>query len=64
MFENGKQYTFNTRDSGLMKYNGTKVEIIRPLTDEECDIEDVGDMYKVRFYDGYIRDAFEDELSW
>ena len=54
---------FNTTDSELKKYNGTEVEIIRPLTEKECDIEDVGNMYKVRFYDGYVRDAFEDELN-
>ena len=54
---------FNTTDSELKKYNGTEVEIIRPLTEKECDIADVGNMYKVRFFDGYERDAFEDELS-
>lgn len=54
---------FNTTDSELKKYNGTEVEVIRPLMEKECDIEDVGNMYKVRFYDGYERDAFEDELS-
>ena len=54
---------FNTTDSELEKYNGTEVEVIRPLTEKECDIADVGNMYKVRFYDGYERDAFEDELS-
>ena len=54
---------FNTTDSELKKYNGTEVEIIRPLTGKECDIADVGNMYKVRFYDGYERDAFEDELT-
>lgn len=54
---------FTTKDSELQKYNNTEVEVIRPLTSEECDIEDVGYMYKVRFYDGYIRDVFEDELS-
>lgn len=54
---------FNTIDSELIKYDGTEVEIIRPLTEEECDIEDVGNMYKVRFFDGYEFDVFEDELS-
>ena len=54
---------FNTTDSELMKYNGTEVKVIRPLTEKECDIEDVGNMYKVRFYDGYECDAFEDELN-
>ena len=54
---------FNTTDSELKKYNGTEVEVIRPLTEDEVDIADVGNMYKVRFYDGYERDAFEDELN-
>ena len=54
---------FNTTDSELMKYNGTEVEVIRSLTEKECDIADVGNMYKVRFFDGYERDAFEDELN-
>ena len=63
MLENGKKYTFNTTDKELSKYNGTDVEVIRPLTETECDIEDVGNMYKVRFADGYETDAFEDELS-
>lgn len=54
---------FNTTDTELKKYNGTEVEIIRPLLQGECDIEDVGRMYKARFYDGYENDVFEDELS-
>ena len=54
---------FNTTDLELMHYNGTVVEVIRPLTQDECDIDDVGKMYKVKFHDGYIRDAFQDELS-
>ena len=61
--ENGKKYIFNTTDSELRKYNGTEVEVIRPLTEDEADISDVGNMYKIRFADGYERDAFEDELS-
>lgn len=54
---------FNTTDSELKKYNGTEVEVIRALTEDEADIADVGNMYKVRFFDGYERDAFEDELN-
>ena len=54
--------TFFTNDTELKKYNNTNVEVIRPLTSKECDIEDVGNMYKVRFFDGYERDVFEDEL--
>lgn len=61
--ENGKKYIFNTTDTELTKYNGTEVEVIRPLIDKECDIADVGNMYKIKFEDGYVRDAFEDELS-
>ncbi len=61
--KNGNKYVFNTTDTELLKYNGEKVEVIRPLTDKECDIEDVGNMYKVKFTDGYERDVFEDELS-
>ncbi len=57
------KYIFNTTDSELVKYNGTEVEIIRLLTEKECDVEDVGYMFKARFYDGYERDVFEYELS-
>ena len=58
----GGLYFFYTTDSSLKKYNGTKVSVLRQLTADECDISDVGNMYKVRFEDGYERDAFEDEL--
>lgn len=61
--ENGKKYVFNTTDSELQKYNSTKVSVIRKLTDNECDIKDVGNMYQVQFEDGYKSDVFEDELS-
>lgn len=60
----GKKYIFNTIDSELKKYNGTKVNVIRFLTDNECDTKDVGNMYKVQFKDGYEKDVFEDELSF
>lgn len=58
-----KKYIFNTTDTEFKKYNGTEVEIIRPLTEDEADIFDVGKMYKVRFFDGYEQDVFEDELT-
>lgn len=61
--ENGKKYIFNTTESGLKKYNETEVKIIRPLTGKEADIEEIGNMYKVKYYDGFIGDVFEDELS-
>ena len=61
--KNNYQYMFNTVQSDLIKYNNTKVRIIRPLTEAEADLEDVGPMYKVQYHDGYIGDVFEDELS-
>ena len=42
--ENGKKYVFNTTYIELEKYNGTKVNIVRVLTDKEYDIEDVGNI--------------------
>ena len=53
---------FRTTDSELQKYNGTEVEIMRPLNEQECDISDVGPMFKARFYDGAVHDVFEDEV--
>lgn len=61
--ENGKTYVFHTTDSELSKYNNTKVSIIRKLTNSECDIEDIGNMYRVQFKDGHENDIFEDELE-
>lgn len=65
MFENGMTYTFNTHgsDSEWMKRDGEKCVVIRPLTEDEADIFDVGSMYRIRFSDGIETDAFEDELS-
>ena len=55
---------FNTHgaDSELNCKSGQEVEVIRPLTVAECDVDDVGMMYKVRFDDGTEIDAFADEL--
>ena len=50
-------------DSELNPRSGQTVEIIRPLTEKEADLIETGPMYKIRFPDGYIRDAFEDELT-
>lgn len=60
---NGNKYIFNSVDTELQKYNGKKVSVIRSLTKEEYDVEDVDYMYKVKFPDGYEQDVFEDELS-
>ena len=53
---------FNTTQSDLIQYNGTKVKVGDELTDAERDIE-VGKMYHITFYDGKTIDAFEDELT-
>lgn len=56
---------FNThgQDSEYNHRSGETVEILRPCTKEECDIEDVGPMYYVKFLDGIEIMAFEDELE-
>lgn len=61
--EIGCEYTFETTDSDMKEYNGTKVKVIRPLTEDECNIANVGNMYKAIFNDGLDCDVFEDELS-
>lgn len=50
-------------DSKMRKYDGCLCEIERKATADEVDIEDVGEMYHVRFADGYRTMAFEDELE-
>ena len=56
--------TFDThgQDTELNHRSGERVEIIRPLTEDEADIFDVGPMFRIRFADGTEVDAFEDEL--
>lgn len=51
-------------DSKLNSRSGSEVVVIRELTEDECDIEDVGKMYHIRFADGFETDAFEDELTF
>ncbi len=60
-----KRAKFDTHgaDTTLNERSGQIVEILRPLTDQEHDREDVGNMYKIQFSDGLITDAFEDELE-
>ena len=60
-----KKYIFDTHggDSQLNIRSGEIVTIIRPLTEKEADIKDVGNMYRICFKDGFITDAFEDELK-
>ena len=59
-----KKAIFDTHgaDSELNCRSGQEVEILRELTSDECDIEEVEKMYHVKFADGFETDAFEDEL--
>ena len=58
-----KIFDTHGNDSEFNNRSGQEVEVIRPLTSNECDIEEVGNMYHIRFDDGYETDAFEDELN-
>ena len=64
--EIGKTYKFNTHnaDSELNYLSGSNITIIRPLKDiEECNIAEVGDMYKVKLDNGKELDVFKDEIE-
>ena len=58
----GKAYIFNTKQSDLTKYNGCRVEVLRELSEDEADKEDVGKMYEVRIDEKTTVQAFADEL--
>lgn len=53
---------FKTTQSDLLKHNGKPFTVLRMLTEEEADFEDVGRMYKIQLSSGEILDAFEDEV--
>lgn len=54
---------FTTMQSDLRKYNGQIVDILGPLDESKYDKEDVGPMFTIKFHDGVIAEAFEDELT-
>lgn len=58
----GKAYIFNTMQSDLVKYNGCRVEVLKKLSNDEVDTEDVGEMYEIRIDDETTVQAFADEL--
>ena len=66
MVEIGKQYRFSTdgADSTWKAWDGSTCTVLRPLTEKEADIADVGPMWRIRFDDGHHTetDAFDDEL--
>jgi hypothetical protein len=47
---------------GYPERSGQPVTIVRALTAEEADLQDVGPMFRIRFADGLETDAFGDEL--
>lgn len=63
-FKTRETIIFNTHggDTILNEYSGLKGVIVRPLTETEVDIDDVGMMYKVCLENNLEIDAFEDEL--
>lgn len=63
LFAVGARAFFSTTQSDMTHLDGQEVTIKRVLTDEECDIEDVGFMYEVEGYGGILFQVFEDELQ-
>lgn len=61
-FKVGQSVLFKTAQSDLMQYNNREVVVRRLLTDDECDIDEVGYMYEVAYYDAIFQ-AYQDELS-
>ena len=61
-FKVGQTVLFKTTQSDLVQYNGCKVIINRLLTDDECDIDEVGYMYEVTA-DSEVFQVYQDELS-
>lgn len=56
--ENGTGY------EELDAHNNEVVDVIRPLTESEADIADVGIMYRCKTKDGLTFDAFSDEITF
>jgi hypothetical protein len=51
---------FESKNSDVEKLNGKEFKIIRPLTEEEADLE--CRMYRIELESGEIIDAYEDEI--
>ena len=62
IFKVGQSALFKTTQSDLLQYNDREVIVKRVLTEDECDIDEVGFMYEVTT-NGETLQAFEDELS-
>ena len=61
-FTKGSIATFTTAQSDLMQYDNEEVTIQKTLSEDECDIDEVGYMYEVMNFNGQKFHAFEDEL--
>ena len=64
-FHEGEVVRFNTHgaDSEWNDRSGSRCVVVRPLTEDEADIADVGPMYAVKFPDGIEIGVFEDEIA-
>ena len=62
IFNGGQSAIFNTTQGDLVQYNGCEVIVRRLLTEDECDIDEVGFMYEVSV-NGETFHAYQDELS-
>lgn len=55
-------YDSHNADTELNSRSGSSFIVINKLTKDDCDIDEVGNMYHVRFKDGFETDVFEDEI--
>ncbi len=61
IFKVGQSALFKTTQSDLIQHNNCEVIVKRLLTEDECDIDEVGFIYEVET-NGEIFQAFQDEL--
>jgi len=59
----GFSKTFRTTQSDLLQHNNKVYALIRQLTKEEVDADDVGNMYLIVLETGEEIQVFEDEIS-
>lgn len=57
-----KYYGGGTEEA-LQGRDGELVEVLGPVDEKEHDRADVGDMFEIRFEDGYETVVFDDELD-
>lgn len=59
----GFSKTFQTTQSDLLQHNNKSFTVIRSLTKEEVDIDNVGNMYLILLESGEEIQVFENEVS-